>query len=236
MIVLSCWFVSSCCCFGIDHFHCIPLEITNPATASIFSNFRCSSLEMARKRARSSSPTYHHFRSPTAEEVHRKLGQLEEMDSVRSQDPDAFISDPVARSRARFPKIRAWATNRIHLDGLANCYINASPITLGENGYIATRGPTEEDLIWRMVWQCEVSVVVMPTRLVEKDEEKCSAYYPQDQSESIESSDFQVTILEKMEKDGTEIRKLKISHKGSQRIVWRPLFKDWPDYGVPTAL
>lgn len=71
----------------------------------------------------------------------------------------------------RFPKIRAWATNRIPLDGLAGCYINASPITLGENRYIASQGPTEEDLIWRMVWQCEVSVIVMLTPLVEKDEE-----------------------------------------------------------------
>lgn len=65
---------------------------------------------------------------------------------------------------------------------------------------------------------------------------RCFAYYPQDQIESIESNDFQAIILEKMEKDGTEIRKLKISHMGSQRIVCHLLFKDWPNYGVPTAL
>lgn len=190
---------------------------------------------MARKRSRSGSPTHRQILPPTAEEIHEKFGQLEELDFARSQYPDAFINDPVAQSRDRFPKIRAWAANRIHLDGLANCYINASPITLGENRYIATQGPTEENLIWRMVWQCEVSVIVMLTRLVEKDENKCFAYYPQEQSESIGSGDFQVFLLGKTEEDGTDIRKLKIVHMGSQRIVWHLLYKDWPDYGVPTG-
>lgn len=190
---------------------------------------------MALKRLRSSSPTNHHFLWPTAEEIHDKFDQLEEIDIARSEDPEAFVDDPVARSRDRYSGVRAWATNRIHLDGVANSYINASPIALGENRYIATQGPMEENLIWRMVWQCEVSVIVMLTRLVEKEEEKCFAYYPQEQSESIICDDFQVILLEKTEQASTDIRKLEILHKGSHRIVWHLLFKDWPDYGVPTG-
>ena len=182
-------------------------------------------------RGLSSSPP--HAPPPTAEEIHQKFKCLELIDNIKCLDPDVFVNDPVAQSRDRYPKIRAFANNRIHLDGLTNSYINASPIVLGEHRYIATQGPTEEKLMWRMVWQCDVSVIVMLTRLVEQNMIKCFPYYPEKESDITDAGAFQVCLLEKTENGSIEIRKLRISHAGTRRIVWHLLFKDWPDYGVP---
>lgn len=188
---------------------------------------------MAQKCLRSLSSWSIHLPSPTPEEIHRKFKDLNDHDNQKCKEPNVFVNDPVAQSRDRHPKIRAFANNRIRLDGLANCYINASPIALGEHQYIATQGPTEERLLWRMVWQCDISVIVMLTRLVENNVVKCFPYYPDKESDIIDAGPFQVDLLEKKQNGSTDIRKLRILHAGVQRTVWHLLFKDWPDHGVP---
>lgn len=81
-----------------------------------------------------------------------------------------------------------------------NCYINANYIR-GPSGspraYIACQGPLPCTLVdfWRMIWECNVSVVIMACNEFESGKPKCELYW----SDQIESSqiygNIQVTLL-----------------------------------------
>jgi len=87
-----------------------------------------------------------------------------------------------------------------HHGGEGSCYINANYIR-GPSGspraYIACQGPLPNTLMdfWRMIWECNVSVVIMACNEFESGKPKCELYW----SDQIESSqiygNIQVTLL-----------------------------------------
>ncbi len=74
---------------------------------------------------------------------------------------------------------------------------------VSQREYIATQGPTQvtvEDF-WRMVWELNVSVIVMLTKLEERGRVKCERYWPADYDQPLYCGDLQVQ-LEAVEKRG----------------------------------
>jgi protein tyrosine phosphatase len=72
---------------------------------------------------------------------------------------------------------------------------------VSQREYIATQGPTHvtvEDF-WRMVWEQNVSVIVMLTKLEERGQVKCECYWPVDCDQPLYCGDLQVQ-LEAVEK------------------------------------
>jgi protein tyrosine phosphatase len=125
-------------------------------------------------------------------------------------------------------------------------YINANYIHgYGdkEGQYIATQGPTGNTLadFWRMVWEKDVSIIVMTTSLVENGTQKCVKYWPgaddmdtvaygnmvvrNNYEEVTESYTTSYLSIYPQSPDGREM--------GEERDVYHFWHTAWCDFGVP---
>ncbi|XP_012599897.2 tyrosine-protein phosphatase non-receptor type 7 isoform X3 [Microcebus murinus] len=115
-------------------------------------------------------------------------------------------------------------------------YINANYIR-GHDGqekvYIATQGPMPNTVsdFWEMVWQEEVSVIVMLTQLRE-GKEKCVHYWP---TEEETYGPFRLRVQELKEHPEYTVRQLTIQHQEECRSVKHVLFSAWPDHQTPES-
>ncbi|XP_039083342.1 tyrosine-protein phosphatase non-receptor type 7 isoform X1 [Hyaena hyaena] len=115
-------------------------------------------------------------------------------------------------------------------------YINANYIR-GYDGqekvYIATQGPMPNTVsdFWEMVWQEEVSLIVMLTQLRE-GKEKCVHYWP---TEEETYGPFRIRIQDTKECPEYTVRWLTIQHQEECRVVKHVLFSAWPDHQTPES-
>lgn len=93
----------------------------------------------------------------------------------------------------RYMNVLPFDYNRVTLVGAASDYINASLLTSREGSIpawscIATQGPLAHTSphFWQMVLEQRSSVIVMLTRVQEKQVEKCWQYFPLDLHEEVE--------------------------------------------------
>ncbi|XP_067248509.1 tyrosine-protein phosphatase non-receptor type 5 [Chanodichthys erythropterus] len=116
-------------------------------------------------------------------------------------------------------------------------YINANYIRgyLGdERAFIATQGPminTVNDF-WQMAWQEECPVIVMITKLKEKNE-KCVLYWPE--KRGIYGK-VEVFVNNVKECDHYIIRSLILKHGGQSRKVQHYWYTSWPDHKTPESV
>lgn len=79
-------------------------------------------------------------------------------------------------------------------------YINANYVS-GPSGspraYIACQGPLSNTLndFWRMIWECNVSVIVMACNEYESGKPKCELYWPDQIDGTLIYGNYQVTLL-----------------------------------------
>lgn len=115
-------------------------------------------------------------------------------------------------------------------------YINANYVR-GYDGqekvYIATQGPMPNTVsdFWEMVWQEEVSLIVMLTQLRE-GKEKCVHYWP---TEEATYGPFRVCLQDERELPEYTVRQLTIQHQEECRPVKHVLFSAWPDHQTPES-
>ncbi|XP_038636828.1 receptor-type tyrosine-protein phosphatase R isoform X1 [Scyliorhinus canicula] len=119
---------------------------------------------------------------------------------------------------------------------VSNTYINANYIR-GYRGqqraYIATQGPminTVNDF-WRMVWQEDCPVIVMITKLKEKNE-KCVLYWPE--KRGIYGK-VEVLVNSVTECEHYIIRDLTLKHEGKSQNIKHYWYKSWPDHKTPDS-
>ncbi|KAF3696381.1 Tyrosine-protein phosphatase non-receptor type 7 [Channa argus] len=128
-------------------------------------------------------------------------------------------------------------------------YINANYIR-GYKGapraYIATQGPMLHTVgdFWDMVWQEKSSIIVMVTRLKEKNE-KCELYWPQprDRRRRVEEEEqegetsrfgrFLIRVRDSQEKHGFTVTDMEIQLCSQRRPVRHYWFTSWPDHHIP---
>nr|XP_022307759.1 receptor-type tyrosine-protein phosphatase alpha-like [Crassostrea virginica] len=129
----------------------------------------------------------------------------------------------------------------LHGDNAFSEYINASFIedSNRKSAYIATQGPKQNTVndFWKMIWQQNVTQIVMLTNLMEGGKKKCFQYWP----DCLKTGVFgNVTIENVSEKRYASYisRKFVISHKEQQmsRDITQYHYTMWPDHGTPEPL
>ncbi|XP_025108242.1 uncharacterized protein LOC112572666 isoform X2 [Pomacea canaliculata] len=119
-------------------------------------------------------------------------------------------------------------------------YINASYIKgyLGEKAYIATQGPRSHtvDDLWWMVWQENVTQIIMLTSIKEDGKDKCEEYWPS-AGTTTTYGHVSVTALKTDSRADFVVRYFVLESKqdGDQRTVSQYHYLVWPDHGVPST-
>jgi len=106
-----------------------------------------------------------------------------------------------------------------------------------ERAYIATQGPlqtTQEDF-WRMVFECNVMVIVMLANEIENGKEKVFAYWPEQTNTPLQLELFQVNCLDITKTDQVVTRHFAIreAKSGAVKNVAHFQYIAWPDQGLP---
>ncbi|XP_065344143.1 receptor-type tyrosine-protein phosphatase alpha-like [Cloeon dipterum] len=144
------------------------------------------------------------------------------------------------KRKNRYANLAAYDCSRVVLDLLPgdkySDYINANYVDGFERpkAYIATQGPkisTVNDF-WRMIWQENISLIVMVTNLVVGDKKKCEKYWPDVNREDIYGKVVVRSVYEEINADYVT-RTLSISRDNAIRLVQQLHYTSWPDHGVP---
>ncbi|KAG5448771.1 hypothetical protein CSKR_107724 [Clonorchis sinensis] len=141
---------------------------------------------------------------------------------------------------------------RGHAPGVSNCLV-------GENHlprvYIAAQAPTSHTrtLFWQMIWDCEVKLIILLTKLTEESKEKCAQYWPGPSGNTTVSDDpiekskvltlghFTVTLLEEINTQIYVTRKFRLTNstvpsgKPSRRTITQLHMLKWVDYSAPNV-
>ena len=115
-------------------------------------------------------------------------------------NPEELSAAAANPSLNRYVNVVPFDQNRVTLSSDPD-YINASLLTSKQGAvpawsYIATQGPMAHTSahFWQMVMQQRVSVVIMLTRVSEKQVEKCWQYFPESVNEDMQLGTWQHTL------------------------------------------
>ncbi|XP_046583116.1 receptor-type tyrosine-protein phosphatase mu-like [Haliotis rubra] len=154
-----------------------------------------------------------------------------------ARHPHEAVIKPENIPKNRFLALYAYDDSRVVLAN-GEDYINANYITGYDDTaqYIATQGPKPTTItdFWRMVWQEDVTQIVMLTRLVEVNKRKCEQYWP-DGSKSETYGSCKVTNKNLSARADYTVSTFLVENSGSERTVTHYHFTSWPDHGVPSA-
>ncbi|KAI0983240.1 hypothetical protein GJ496_008545, partial [Pomphorhynchus laevis] len=165
----------------------------------------------------------------------------QEFEAVEPTDSFAWQASVLPQNRAknRYANILSYDHTRVVLPGSdGDDYINANYIDGFKipKHYIATQGPLPTTFadFWLMVWNEDVRVIVMLTKLVESKRLKCDQYWPVNQSAQYGS--IEVCQLEEQIFSLFTVRYFRLTsftEQRQQRTIAQLQFTAWPDCGVP---
>lgn len=176
--------------------------------------------------------------------------QAERMQNYMAFSQTTAAVSPINRAKNRYTNVLAYDSTRVVLDKksagpYSSDYINASfvqdPVHEDLPRFIATQGPlpsTAGDL-WTMVLQQRCPIIVMLTRVVDGDQNKCALYFPRNENQSQTYGRIVVTNkLLTNSQHGFARRVLEIQDTKSAEpplTVLHYEYLEWPDYYVPLS-
>jgi len=153
-------------------------------------------------------------------------------------------------AKNRYRDISPYDSTRVVLSECpSGDYINANHVVMTIQGsgivnrYIATQGPLASTCtdFWYMVWECQSSLIIMLTTIVERGRTKCHQYWP-DVGQSLDFGQFKVTCVK--EESGSQTKSFVFrdftiqdtrgeGDTGEIRHITQMAYLSWPDHGVP---
>ena len=150
-------------------------------------------------------------------------------------------NSPETMSENRYPDVLPYRDTLVQLN--SGAYINADfvdgSISETENLFIVTQGPMSGTLrkFWDMIWEYDVSLVVMACQMYEGGQEKCEPYFPlQPENSSLKIGPYTIELVKMKEKrPGLLLRRLMVRHEDSERVLGVDHLQatTWPDQGSP---
>jgi len=122
---------------------------------------------------------------------------------------------------------------------LGSDYINANYIHDSDEKYIACQAPLPHTIVdfWRMIWEQNTGIIVMLTKLIEKNCYKAHLYWPQTPGARLIFGPFSITLYDLNENRGTVFRRFQVENLlepfSPCRLVTQLHYVDWPDHGCP---
>ncbi|XP_049791153.1 phosphatidylinositol phosphatase PTPRQ-like isoform X4 [Schistocerca nitens] len=149
---------------------------------------------------------------------------------------------PDNKRKNRYINILPFDANRVKLDIVdgdpSSDYINASFIQGYSKNieYIATQGPKEETVkdFWLMVYQYDVTIIVMVTQLEEQGKVKCHQYYP-NLRETAKYGEISVKCSIELQFSIYTSRTIMLEKGQERKKIVHLHFREWPDFGCPTT-
>jgi len=146
------------------------------------------------------------------------------------------------QDKNRYGNIVPLNSTRVKLQPLKNekgliegsDYVNANHIKIGERKYIATQAPLPNTIeaFYRMIWENNINVIVMLTKLVEAARLKADLYIPEDIP--VKYGDIQVEAVSKEQaQEQYVLTKLKIKKGNETRDVLHYQYITWLDHMTP---
>ncbi|CAC5416990.1 PTPRB [Mytilus coruscus] len=122
-------------------------------------------------------------------------------------------------------------------DEIGSDFINANyiPGKKSKREFIATQGPlpsTKEEM-WRMIWEQNVSIVVMLTQLIERGRKKCEIYWPENVNENMFLGDIIVEVETISHLPNYTLRTIALRLGDVERRIKHYNYLAWPDMGTP---
>ncbi|XP_070183172.1 receptor-type tyrosine-protein phosphatase kappa-like [Littorina saxatilis] len=177
-------------------------------------------------------------------------GKLKEEFSTLESMPEG-VPQEVAQLKKNFKKNRFAAIlpydrNLVVLCdgysvGTATDFVNASYVSgyKLDKQFIAAQGPRDNTVgdLWRMIWQEQITHVVMLTNIQEKGKPKCELYWPEEEDGVDTFGPVTVTTTHVQCRDDFYIRTFNVQRDGSgeSREVTQYHYVSWPDHGAPTT-
>lgn len=170
--------------------------------------------------------------------------EYKELRQVKMTDNCSVARKSENKLSNRFRNVLPYDFNRVCLTG-HNTYINAShiaaPVGDEECHYIACQGPLPQtcENFWQMIWEQDVSVIMMLTLDVEARKVKCHRYWP-DCTETplfVCDSQLKVSLVESQILEHFDIKEIEMEKvtSGEIRRVYHLNYTTWPDHGVPSS-
>ncbi|KAK0149626.1 Receptor-type tyrosine-protein phosphatase V [Merluccius polli] len=168
--------------------------------------------------------------------------EFEELHDVGKELPTREGELETNKEKNRYPYILPYDHCRVRLS-LQDAqphgdYINANFVPGGtsERDFICTQGPLRSTMadFWRMVWEQNVSIIVMVTALRQKDVVLCDEYWSLARG-TVYHGAFQVNTLSCKKGPHVSITSINLQRRGypAQRIITHYYYPSWPDRGVP---
>jgi len=179
----------------------------------------------------------------------REFQSLKELTESLRHDPEYACSEglkDVNRRKNRYKDILPYDNSRVTISEYPGVpgsdYINANYVK-GSTGstcaYIASQGPLPNTLVdfWRMIWECETTVIVMACNESESGKYKCESYWPSSPDEEQQYGNITVKLVKwKNVCPDFLVRTLEIRQEETTRTVIQFHYGTWPDHGVPVAV